>query len=189
MLYQLTLKKSDKFVILEAEQMKYLQENEYLTQVSFLTNLRQHSSGYAVFQKGWRQLNKTYKVETIYLHRYIAERFLPKPTGASEQLIVRTINGNKLDCRLKNLEWASPAKASRKGKTYGKTGYRGVRLDGEKYRATIYINRKPVHIGMYDTPEQAAVAYNEKSKEHFGNEGKINSIKGHTTTVPPKTKH
>ena len=30
---------------------------------------------------------------------------------------------------------------------------------------------------MFDTPEEAALAYNKKSKEAYGDEGKVNLIK------------
>lgn len=36
----------------------------------------------------------------------------------------------------------------------------GVQLVGKRYRAQITINRKPIHIGMYDTPKEASDAYN-----------------------------
>ena len=183
MLFKLNLKNANKAVIVDDTVYQYLTTNEYLKNLNFDKNLRLHSSGYAVFQKAWRQKEGDYRTETIYLHKRIAEKFIPKPES-EEKLIVRVINGNKLDCRMKNLEWATMSKASRKGKNYGATGYRGVRKDGNRYRATIYVNRKAIHIGMFDTPEEAALAYNEKSREHFGEDGKINSVS--TGDVKPK---
>jgi len=38
------------------------------------------------------------------LHRLIAETFIPNPKG---KLLVNHKNGNKLDYRIKNLEWAT----------------------------------------------------------------------------------
>jgi hypothetical protein len=175
MVFEINLKNVDKKVLMDDVVLEYFQKNEYLNSLNFLKNLRLHSSGYSVFQKAWRTKDNTYNVETIYLHKRIAEKFIPKPES-EDNLIVRVINGNKLDCRLRNLEWATLSKAARKGKTYGESGYRGVRQDGSKYRATIYVNRKAIHIGMFDTMEEAALAYNEKSKEYFGDEGKLNSV-------------
>jgi hypothetical protein len=40
------------------------------------------------------------------------------------------------------------------------------------------VEGKAKHIGMYDTAEEAAIAYNKVSKELFGEEGKINKVKG-----------
>jgi hypothetical protein len=39
------------------------------------------------------------------------------------------------------------------------------------------VNGKARHIGMYDTAEEAAAAYNKVSRELFGEEGKINKLK------------
>lgn len=186
MLYKLNLKNSDKTIIIDAEVHEYFDKNEYLKNLNFEKNLRLHSSGYAVFQKAWQQTNGEYKVETIYLHKRICEKFIPKPEFEEGRIIARVINGNKLDCRLKNLEWATMSKASRKGKTYGESGYRGVRKDGNRFRATIYKDRKAFHIGMFETAEEAALAYNEKSKEFFGDQGKINSVTKKIDAKPSK---
>lgn len=175
MLFKLNLKNANKSVIIDDFVYDYLSNNPYLKELEFEKNLRLHSSGYAVFQKAWRQKSGGYRTETIYLHKRIAEQFIQKP-DSDQKLIVRVVNGNKLDCRVKNLEWATMSKASRKGRNYGSTGYRGVRKDGNRYRATIYVNRKAIHIGMFATAEEAALAYNQKSKEIFGEEGKINSV-------------
>jgi hypothetical protein len=67
--------------------------------------------------------------------------------------------------------------ASRKRKTSSKAGYTGVYQENNRFRAVISINRKSVHIGMFDTAEEAALAYNKKSKELYGEGGKINIIK------------
>jgi hypothetical protein len=180
MLYKIPLKNADKSIILDENIKKQLEADMYLTSLDFLQNLREHSSGYAVFQKMWKQLDGSYKLETIYLHRYIAEHFLPTPAGEQDQKWhARVVNGNKLDCRLRNLEWCTKGKVVRKGKTYSKTGYRGVRKEGNMFRVTIYVNRKAIHVGMFATAEEAALAYNAKSKEFFGNEGKLNSVVAH----------
>ena len=67
--------------------------------------------------------------------------------------------------------------ASRQRKTSSKCGYTGVYKENNRYRAVISINRKSVHIGMFATAEEAAKAYNKKSKELYGEDGKINVIK------------
>ncbi|MCB0642578.1 MAG: hypothetical protein KDC44_13105, partial [Phaeodactylibacter sp.] len=65
----------------------------------------------------------------------------------------------------------------RKRKTSSKVGYTGVYKENNRYRAVISVNRKSVHIGMFSTAEEAALAYNKKSRELYGEEGKINIIK------------
>ena len=106
----------------------------------------------------------------------IAEKYLTN-TKKSGKNLVGAENGNKLDCRLENLVYRSRAVASRKRKTSSKTGYTGVYKENNRYRAVISVDRKSIHIGMFSTPEEAALAYNKKSRELFGEDGKVNIIK------------
>jgi len=146
-LYKIKLKNADENVLLDDHVYEALTADAYLAKVDFVNNLRRHSSGCAVFQKTWKKAEGGYKTETLYLHRLIAERFLKDDESKTKNL-VGALNGNKLDCKENN-----------------------------RYRAVISVNRKSVHIGMYDTPEEAARAYNKKSKELYGDDGKINIIR------------
>ncbi len=176
MLYKVKLKNADDNVLIDDNVYEYLTSDPYLKKVDFINNLRKHSSGCAVFQKTWQKAEGGYKTETIYLHKLIAEKFLADQRSKSKNL-VGAKNGNKLDCRLENLVWRSRSVASRQRKTSSKVGYTGVYKENNRYRAVISINRKSVHIGMYATAEEAALAYNKKSKELYGEDGKINVIK------------
>ncbi len=176
MLFRVKLKNSKKNVLLDHMVYEYLFNNTYYKKIKLLENLREHSSGCAVFQKSWKQANGKYKVETIYLHKIIAEKYVERPEDENVKYVGAT-NGNKLDCRTKNLEWRTKAQAARKKNTVTKTGYRGVVQQGKRFRAMIAVNRKSIHIGTFDTAEEAAKAYNKKSKELFGDAGKINKIK------------
>ena len=191
MLYKVKLKNSEENVLLDDHVFEYLSNEPYLKKVDFINNLRRHSSGCAVFQKTWKKAEGGYKTETIYLHKLVAERFLSEQKTESNNL-VGAKNGNKLDCRLENITFRSRAIASRKRKTSSKTGYTGVYSENNRFRAVISVNRKSVHIGMFNTPEEAALAYNKKSKELFGENGKQNVIKlpgraTETTNTPEPT--
>lgn len=163
-------------MLLDDHVYEWLNSDPYLSKVDLINNLRKHSSGCAVFQKTWKKADGGYKTETIYLHKLIAERFLPDDK-TKERNLVGAKNGNKLDCRLENLLYRSRAIASRKRKTSSKVGYTGVYRENNRYRAVISVDRKSVHIGMFSTAEEAALAYNKKSRELYGDEGKINIIK------------
>ena len=39
------------------------------------------------------------------------------------------------------------------------TGYRGVTKNRERFKAQIFVNKKKTNLGTYDTPKEAAVAY------------------------------
>ncbi|MEM9922007.1 MAG: Pathogenesis-related transcriptional factor and ERF protein [Bacteroidota bacterium] len=176
MLYKIKLKNADEVVILDDNVYEYLTTDQYLVKVDFINNLRRHSSGCAVFQKTWPRASGGYKTETIYLHKLIAEKFLADQRSKTRNL-VGAKNGNKLDCRLENLVWRSRSVASRQRKTSSKVGYTGVYKENNRYRAVISIDRKSVHIGMFATAEEAALAYNKKSRDLYGEDGKINIIR------------
>jgi len=53
----------------------------------------------------------------------------------------------------------SPKKKKRKLSSANTTGYRGVYKNGERFRAEIFVNKKQTYLGLYDTPKEAAVAY------------------------------
>lgn len=177
MIYKVKLKNSEESVFLDNQAYEWLTTDPYLVEIGLIHNLRMHSSGCAVFQKTWRKADGTFKTETHYLHKIIAEKFLLDQKDKVRRL-VGAKNGDKLDCRVENLAYRSRSVASRQRKTSSGTGYTGVYREHKRYRAVISIAGKAKHIGMYDTAEEAAAAYNKVSKELFGDEGKINKVKG-----------
>ncbi len=176
MLYKLKLKNSDKTAIVDDKTYEYITNNEYLNTVGFLKHLRLHSSGYAFFQKNWLNKDGSYRNETIYLHKLVAEKFVEKPE-TTKRLFVILKNGDRLDCRIKNLEWTTFSHVTRNTrKTDNPLGYRGIVKDNQKYRAVIYKDGKRYNLGLFDTPEEAALAYNKKSIELFGKTRSLNVI-------------
>jgi hypothetical protein len=168
MLFKLKLKNSKETALVDDNAYEYIESNEYLKSIGFLDNLRLHSSGYAFFQKTRLGKDGRYKTETIYLHKLIAEKFVPKQES-EKKLYALIRNGKRLDCRIKNLEWAPLSKVTRNTKyNDSKLGYRGVHKTRNKYQAVIYNNCERIDLGYFDTPEEAAMAYNQKSLELFG---------------------
>lgn len=177
MIYKIKLKNAEETVLLDDQVYEWLTTDPYLTKIDLINNLRKHSSGCAVFQKTWKKADGKFKTETIYLHKLIAEKFLTQQKSGKNRL-VGARNNNKLDCRLDNLIYRSRSTASRQRKTSSNTGYTGVYKEHNRYRAVISVHGKSVHIGMFDTPEEAAAAYNKVSRDTYGEEGKINKVKG-----------
>jgi len=176
-IYKIKLKNAEQSVLLDDRVYEWIISDPYLVKMDLLNNLRLHSSGCVVFQKTWKKAEGGYKTETIYLHKLIAEKFLTEEKNKVRRL-VGAKNGDKLDCRLDNIVYRSRATASRMRKTSSNTGFTGVYREHRRFRAVISVNGKAKHIGMYDTAEEAAAAYNKYSKEYFGEEGKINKVKG-----------
>ena len=174
------LKNTDESATVDEQVYQELSQDPHLAELNFFNNLRRHSSGCVVFQKTYKRTDgeKGYRTETIYLHKLIAERYLSDDRVGNNTL-VGAKNGNKMDCRLKNLEYRSRSIASRKRKSSSKLGYTGVYQENNRFRAVISVNRRSVHIGMFATAEEAALAYNERSLALYGEAGKLNVIRPH----------
>lgn len=181
MVHKIGLKNTDDYVLLDSQVYEELSRDPKLREMNVLDNLRIHSSGCAVFQKAIRKdSGNGYRTITIYLHKLVAERYLSN-SKTTKRNLVGSKNGNKLDCRKSNLEYRSRSVASRKRKSSSKLGYTGVYQENSRYRAVISVNRKSLHIGMFSTPEAAAIAYNKKSIELYGENGKLNVIPAHVS--------
>ncbi|MCC5945136.1 MAG: HNH endonuclease [Bernardetiaceae bacterium] len=160
----ISLKNSDKKIKLCRKGFKFMKKK------GLQEGWRLHSAGYAVLQ-----FVKHGKIKTLYLHKIFADEFIPKPESKS-RLFVRMINGNKLDCRLENLEWATMSELRRQQPSQNNQYYRGVSKDGNRYRAVLYDQGQRVYLGVFDTPEQAAIAYNEESLKRFGVTESLNKL-------------
>lgn len=169
-------------VSLDEHVLHQLEQDERLKEIGFLDKLLQHSNGYAYFQH-YRGNGARPKYETIYLHKLIAERYIPKPK-TDRKLFVRFIDGNVLNATIQNLEWCQMNVIRREMKGNSSTGYRGVTPDRGRFRAVIYSGTKKYDLGFFSNPEEAALAYNRISRELFGETGGLNEV---PTTEPVRS--
>ncbi len=183
MIYKVKLKNSDDVAIFDDVVYEFLTTDPYLVKIDFINNIRKHSSGCGVFQKVWKNSDGSYVTETIYLHKLIAEKFLAHQR-TKEAHLVGAINGNKLDCRLSNLVYRTRSQSSRHRRSTSSTGYTGVYKEGKRYRAVISINGRSSHLGMFNTPEEAAAAYNRMARKLYGDDAKLNKIRRTEVNVP-----
>lgn len=177
MLYKVSLRNcKDEEVLISEETFKLITESPLYASKNLPENLRKHSNGYAFYQKNHPQNDGAYVNETLYLHKIMAEHFLGEPES-EEHRYVMFKNGNKLDCRLENLCWATRSEITRNTKKHhSKSGFRGVYKEGDRYRATLYNRSERIDIGFFSTPEEAALAYNQKSMEIFGRTRSLNKV-------------
>ena len=89
------------------------------------------------------------------IHRLIALHYIPNPENKPE---VDHIDRERLNNNIDNLRWATRSENEKnKGimRTYGAIKFRGVCKHGNKFRAKTTIDGKTIHIGVYETAEEA----------------------------------
>lgn len=105
----------------------------------------------------------------IHMHRLI----LGFPMG-----MVDHKNGNPLDNRRSNLRICSNSQnqANRRRLATNTSGFRGVTWNkkSRRWQASIMFNQKCTYLGMYDLAEDAAIAYDVKARELFGEFASLN---------------
>lgn len=93
--------------------------------------------------------------------------------------VVDHINGDTLDNRRANLRLCSAAenaKNTRRAKN-NSSGAKGVSLDvNGKWRTRIWKDRKEIHIGTFDTVEEASAAYDKAAAELHGDFASPNEL-------------
>ena len=105
--------------------------------------------------------------------RYFAHRLAwLYVTGKWPSSDIDHISGEKADNRFANLRLATGSEnlANAPRPRHNTTGLKGVNWHGKagRWRATIKKDRKPIHIGYFDSAIEAHAAYVAKAKELFG---------------------
>lgn len=106
------------------------------------------------------------------MHRLILERKIERVLEKHEA--VDHIDGNGLNNTRSNLRVASFSQNGQNKcmQKNNKTGAKGVTyckgVVRKPYKARIYLNKRPIHLGFFATLEEAAKAYKEASIYYFG---------------------
>jgi hypothetical protein len=112
--------------------------------------------------------------KTIYLHVEIAKRKFNReiPDQVDHE------DRNPLNCRRYNLRLAtnSQNKMNKDVAYLSCTGFKGVSKHGNRFRAKIWNNDQQYHLGLFDTAEEAAAAYNAEAFRLYGEFAVLNEI-------------
>ncbi len=115
------------------------------------------------------------KIEHVYMQNLVINR--------EEGKTIDHKNGDRLDnrkCNLRTATWNQNMVNRKIGKN-NSSGYKGVSFSNEgrrikRWTAQIHLNNKHIHVGRFMTKEEAARAYNEAAKKHFGEFAYLNNF-------------
>lgn len=108
------------------------------------------------------------------LQRVIMVRMIGRELKKGEY--VDHINNNPLDNRRSNLRIVTNRQNAWNSRSWlGEIKYRGVSFHRKtnSFRARIHIDGQEMHLGLYDTAEEAYEVYCQVAKEHFGDLAKL----------------
>lgn len=107
-----------------------------------------------------------------YLHRIV--------NNTPKNLVTDHINGNKLDNRKCNLRSATTAQntCNLQVRSTSRSGFRGVSFHGiaKKYLAQISVGKKYFYLGLFETAEEAALAYNAAAIKYHKQFARLNEV-------------
>ena len=126
-----------------------------------------------VQSKGYQQIRHAGKA--YFVHVIIWEMH-----NGPSNLIVDHRDRNKQNNLISNLRLATKSQneANTPPRSTNTTGYKGVVKSacGKKFRAILSVGDKQQHIGMFDTAESAASAYNKVAYEIYGEFAWLNPV-------------
>lgn len=114
-----------------------------------------------------KQGNGRYAITTVFMARQIMDF-----EGDYRKTVVDHISGDKLDNRRSNLRIVpATANAINAGRRKdNKSGYKGVwfNKDKQRWESAIRVDKRPLHLGTFGTPEEAAAAYAAAAEKYHG---------------------
>ena len=136
-------------------------DDEDLARVEQLT-WRVREDGYV--QRTWIENGRTCHE---LLHRFVM--------NAAEDEVVDHEHGDRWDCRKENLRIATLSQnAANRPTTSKERAWKGICPHGNRWKARIKLEGQSVYLGSFQTPEEAAYAYDVAAKRLFGSFARLN---------------
>lgn len=148
------------------------EDYEYLNQWKWFA----HKFNNIYYADSWRK-EESGKRTMVRMHRVIL--------GAPKNSQVDHRDRDGLNNQRNNIRLCTNAQNMSNREGWGKTTqYKGVYCYYEKYKESTYCrirafiqhDNKPISLGIFKTEREAALAYNKKAKELFGEFAKLNNI-------------
>lgn len=138
-------------------------------------NLTKNGVVLCSFDKSSGYKRVRYQGKWLLSHRVIWEMF----NGSFNHNIDHK-NGDKLDNRIENLRPCNQSQNTINSsiRSDNTSGYKGVTWSkaANKWASQTMKDGKRVHVGVFENPKEAALAYNYKVLELFGEYGKFNEV-------------
>lgn len=144
------------------------QDFEYLNQWKW----RQHKMGRGTYVDRQAKKREGLASRSVYMHRAIL-------LVTDRKILVDHIDHNCLNNQRSNLRLCTKGQNGINKYSYrGMSKYKGVswRKKQKMFAAQIRVNYKLIHLGFFDTEEQAAIAYNAAAVKHFAEFACLNII-------------
>lgn len=125
---------------------------------------------------------KGYCYVSINNRSYAAHRIIWKLAYGNipNDLHIDHIDGNPKNNRIDNLRLATNQQNQLNRKTDSKRKheipFKGVYKHKNKYKSEIKTSEGRLYLGLFNTPELAALAYNEAAREHHGSHAQLNEV-------------
>lgn len=135
----------------------------------------------ALAQFKWRASTPSggliYAVRTVYSPRKSTQWMHKVVLGVGQQAQCDHANKNSLDNRRANLRACDHSQNMMNRRAWGASAFKGVDLSYGSWRARIHKAGKLIYLGVFDSEEAAARAYDEAAILHHGPFANLNFVR------------
>ncbi len=115
--------------------------------------------------------------KTHYIHKLVAHEWVSNP---EEKRCVDHIDGSRTNNHWENLRYATHSENGMNAKIRidGSSVYKGVSYQAKtkKWKGTIVLERKCIHLGLFESEREAAESYNTAAAEHYKEFARLNDL-------------